>query len=113
MTKKKYKNQFNEVKFEYDDYPTRQDYLYKNISEKYSDIVTILVANQSENTYIIEKYFAYSTHAVYWVSNGKYSPNTIVENDKIEQIRKNIDVHDIDRIIIQNIDELKYRYDNQ
>lgn len=112
-TPKMYKNQFNEEKFRYDVHPTRLDYLYEEISKEYDDIVTILVANQSENKYIVEKYFAYSTKAAYWVSNGRYSAGIIVDDFEIERIRKDMDISAIDKSTIEKIDVFKSRYDNQ
>lgn len=113
ITQKIYKNQFNEEMFKYDDQPSRIDYLYNEISIKYNEIVTILIACQAENTYIIEKYFAYSTKAAYWVSNGRYSSNELLDNEKITRIRNDIDISAIDKSIIDKIDRFKSRYDEQ
>lgn len=107
-----YKNQFNEEKFSYREYATRQDWLYKEISEKYEPII-ILVTNETEKLYTIEKYFAYSTKAIYWVSNGRYSPNRVIDNFEISKIRNDIDISKIDKLLIKKIDEFKKWYDNQ
>ncbi len=113
VRKRKYKNQFNEVMFSYDEYATRQDFLYKNIAEEYDDIIFILVASQSQNTYTIEKYFAYSTKSRYWVSNGRYSHDQPIDDSVIDKIRRDIDVSKIDAYLIDSIDEFKTWYDNQ
>lgn len=113
VRKKVYRNQFNEKMFSYKEYATRQDWLYKEISEKYEEIVFILVANQSEYTYTIEKYFAYSTKAAYWVSNGKYSSERMIDNSRIEEIRNDIDVSRIDKSLILKINKLKDCLDEQ
>lgn len=110
---KEYRNQFNEKLFTYPLYASRQDWLYKEISDKYKDFVFILVAKQQENNYTVEKYFAYSTKAVYWVSNGKYASDTIVDDAKIDEIRRNIDVSRIDKEIIDKIDKLTDLLKNQ
>lgn len=93
-SKKKYINQFAEVKFEYDEYPSRLDYLYNEISNNYKNLVFILVAE--ENDYCIEKYFAYSLKAAYWVSNGGYS-------DQHEEIDDGI----IEKILLNEKDKNK------
>lgn len=111
--KKIYKNQFNEEKFTYKEYATRQDWLYKEISEKYESIIIILVTNETEKLYTIEKYFAYSTKAAYWVSNGRYSPNLVIDSLEISKIRNDINISEIDKSLIKKIDEFKKWYDNQ
>lgn len=113
ITQKVYKNQFNEEKFKYDQQPTRQDFLYNEISKKYHKIVTILIAKQVENTYIIEKYFAYSTKAAYWVSNRGYSSGEPLNDEKIMSIRNDIDMSAIGTPIVDKINKFKARYDEQ
>ena len=108
---KQYINQFNEEVFKYEEYATRQEWVYKDISEKYKSIITILVAK--ENNYTIEKYFAYSFKAVYWVSGGRYSSNKIIDDFEIDRIRKGIDVSKIDDSLKLKIEALKKAYDNQ
>lgn len=109
--KKKYRNQFNEEMFDYYECATRQDWLYREIKEKYSDIIVILVAKEDE--YKIEKYFAYSTKAIYWVSNGRYGPNRVIDDVEINRIRNEIDVSKIDSCILDKIKQIKDWYDNQ
>ena len=46
-----------------------------------------MVSDVAENTYTIEKYFAYTTEAEYWVSNGNYSPSTVVDSTKIIELK--------------------------
>lgn len=110
---KQYRNQFNEemFSFTYKEYATRQDWLYKEISEKYKSITTILVAKQ--NDYIIEKHFAYSTKAAYWVSNGRYSSDRKIDQSEIINIRDNIDISKIELSLKEKIAILKEWYDNQ
>lgn len=110
---KEYRNQFNEKKFPYIEYASRQDFLYKELSEKYEEIKFILVAKQTDNTYTIEKYFAYSTKSAYWVSNGRYNPNQMICDFEIERIRNNIDISKIDKELIKKINKFKEWYDNQ
>lgn len=110
---KRYVNQFNSTKFLYPQFANRQDYLYKEISEKYKSITTIMVSDVSENTYTIEKYFAYTTEAEYWVSNGKYSPRTVVDSNKIMNIKNAIDVSKVDVELIKKIDEFGEKYHQQ
>lgn len=105
--KKEYRNQFNELMFTYPEYASRQDWLYKEISEKYEDIFWILVAKQ--DVYVIEKYFAYSTKAAYWVANGRYSSKTEVD---VEKIRESIDVSSIDKELVIKINTLRELLDN-
>ena len=100
--RKEYRNQFNEVMFTYPVYASRLDWLYEKISEKYEAIFWILIAEQ--DSYVIEKYFAYSTKAAYWVSNGRYSLETKVDIDKI---RGCIDVSSIDKGLVDKIDDLR------
>ncbi|MDD6770885.1 hypothetical protein [Inconstantimicrobium porci] len=108
---KDYINQFNEKVFTYKEYATRQEYEYKDISDKYKSIITILVAK--ENNYTIEKYFAYSFKAVYWVSGGRYSSEKEIDDSKIESILEDIDISKIDKLLIDKIKKLKDKYDNQ
>ena len=108
---KQYINQFNEEVFKYEEYATRQEWVYKDISEKYKSIITILVAK--ENNYTIEKYFAYSFKAVYWVSGGRYSSEKEIDDSKIESILEDIDISKIDKLLIDKIKKLKHKYDNQ
>lgn len=103
---KEYRNQFNEMKFLYLVQPTRLDYLYDEIAKKYEKIIYIIVARQAENTYTIEKYFAYSTKAEYWVSNGRYAPKTVVTDAKIQEIKNGIDMQFIDESLKKKIDKL-------
>lgn len=99
---KEYRNQFNEVMFTYPVYASRLDWLYGKIKEKYEEIFWILIAEQ--DSYVIEKYFAYSTKAAYWVSNGRYSSETKVDIDKI---RESIDVSNVDNELIGRIVSLR------
>lgn len=108
--KKEYRNQFGEIMFIYDEYATRQDMLYKNISQKYEEIIFILVSKQSENTYEVEKYFAYSTKASYWVTNGRKKLK--VEDDEIKNIIDGMDASKIGNSLINKINELKGWLDN-
>lgn len=106
-----YRNQFNEeeFKFEYPLCPDRQDFLYRRIAEEYrNNILTILVAGESN--YMIEKYFAYSTKAAYWVSNGRYKPETRVNEEKINEILQGIE---IEKTLRDKIKDFKNWYDNQ
>lgn len=107
---KRYVNQFNQMMFSYPMYADRQDYLYKEISEQYHNIVTIIVTDNPNNTYTVEKYFAYTTEAKYWVSNGRYKSSTKVDT---EEIRKKIDVSDIDNELIKKIDAFGKKYKKQ
>ena len=110
---KRYVNQFNRMKFSYPQFANRQDYLYKEISEKYKSIITIMVSDVAENTYTIEKYFAYTTEAEYWVSNGNYSPSTVVDSTKIIEIKNGIDVSMVDKKLIRKIDKFGKKYFQQ
>lgn len=75
--------------------------MYKEISEKYESIIIILVTNETEKLYTIEKYFAYSTKAAYWVSNGRYSPNRVIDSLEISKIRNDINISEIDKSLIK------------
>lgn len=110
---KRYVNQFNSTKFSYPQFANRQDYLYKEISEKYKSIKTIIVSDVLENIYTIEKYFAYTTEAEYWVSNGQYSPSTVVDSNKIMKIKNAIDISKVDEELIKKIDEFGKKYHQQ
>ena len=95
--------------FTYVESGNRQDELYVRIARKYRDIIFILVSDMDE--YRIEKYFAYSLKARYWVSNGKYK--RIVTDEEIERIRAGIDLSGIDGELINRITKLKKWYENQ
>lgn len=110
---KDYVNQFNRYKFTYPEHPTRLDYLYENISQNYKNIVTILVTNNPEHTYIVEKYFAYTTIAEYWVSNGRYKANTLVDSKRIKEIKDGIDTSAISKELIEKIDKFGIVYEEQ
>ncbi|MDY5213140.1 hypothetical protein [Intestinibacter sp.] len=110
---KRYVNQFNRMKFSYPQFATRQDYLYKEIVEKYKSIVTVIITDNAENTYTVEKYFAYTTESEYWVSNGNYNSNTIVDSSRINEIRKGIDISQIDKGLIERIDSFGEKYKKQ
>ena len=84
--RKEYRNQFNRLVFPYPEYSDRIDYFYKDISEKYKEIVVILVAKREEHTYLIEKLFAYCTKAIYWVSNGRYTREDEVTEAEIMSV---------------------------
>ena len=72
-----------------------------------------MVADVAENTYTIEKYFAYTTEAEYWVSNGNYSPSTVVDSTKIIEIKNGIDVSMVDKKLIRKIDKFGKKYFQQ
>ena len=110
QSKKKYKNQFNEVIFEYKEYSTRLDFVYKDISDKYKDLIFILVY-RGDNGYNVEKYFAYSTKALYWVSNGRYKHDTKVTKADMDRIKNNIDVSNVDSDLINKINTLNKALD--
>lgn len=99
-TRKDYKNQFGKKIFDYPELANRLDFLYDNIKENYEGFFWIMVSEK--NDYLIEKYFAYSFKAIYWVSNGKYKNE--VADKEIEIIRNNIDT--------QKFNELKTKIDN-
>ena len=108
-TEKEYRNQFNECMFSYFDFATRLDWLYKEIARKYNDFTFIKVCDN--NDYLIEKYFAYTFKARYWVSNGKYASNKIIDDSDIEKIRNSVK-HQIlkngnDKSLIEKIDKLR------
>ena len=116
--KKVYRNQFNEKMFDYTEGASRQDWLYKEISEKYEAIIVIIVSNA--DIFEVEKYFAYSTKSRYWVSNGRYSPKrNRLSDDEIAKIRDGIDVSKIkdpDHLhlnLIEKINDFKTWYDAQ
>lgn len=102
--KRVYRNQFNESMFDYCEFASRLDWLYKEISERYEEILVILVAKKSE--YVLEKYFAYATKAAYWVSNGKYNPERRIDESEIDRIKKAIDISSENETLIKQIDEL-------
>ena len=104
---KQYRNQFNELMFTYPEYANRLDWLYMKIKEKYKDFFWIVVAK--EDSYLIEKYFAYSTKSAYWVSNGRYSPETKVD---IEAIRNGIDISSLETGLSEKINALRNMLDN-
>lgn len=83
---KPYKNQFNREVFTYNEYSNRLDYIYRDISENYKNIIVILVAKQEEHTYLIEKLFAYCTKSIYGVSNGRYTREDEVSDTEITSI---------------------------
>jgi len=90
--------------FDYCEFASRLDWLYKEISERYEEILVILVAKKSE--YVLEKYFAYATKAAYWVSNGKYNPERRIDESEIDRIKKAIDISSENETLIKQIDEL-------
>ena len=69
-----------------------------------------MVTDDANNAYVVEKYFAYTTEAKYWVSNGRYKSSTKVD---IEQIRKNIDISMINPELIKKIISFGKKYRNQ
>ena len=107
---KRYVNQFNKMKFSYPQFASRLDYLYKEISDNYDSIISIIVTDVVDDTYIVEKYFAYTTEAEYWVSNGKYKPTTLVDSYKIKEIKEGIDISKISKELIKRIDNFGERY---
>lgn len=110
VSEKVYANQFNRLKFRYPQHPTRLDYLYSEIYKKFKEITTILITDEAENTYTVEKYFAYTTEAEYWVSNGRYNSKTDVDTKKIKE---GIDTSIIDSKLIKKIDEFGEKYTKQ
>ena len=108
---KKYINQFNEIMFTYPIYATRLDYLYKEITQNYTSFIFVIVS-KGNNDYKIEKYFAYSTKAAYWVSNGKYSSNRVITDSNITEIRNKIDICSINQEIIKKINNLRKKLDS-
>lgn len=108
---KEYINQFNEIMFTYPIYATRLDYLYKEITQNYTSFIFVIVS-KGNNDYKIEKYFAYSTKAAYWVSNGKYSSNRVITDSDITEIRIKIDICSINQEIIKKINDLRKKLDS-
>ena len=105
---KKYINQFSESKFSYIEYPSRLDWLYNEIANKYKDLNFILITDT--NDYDIEKYFAYSLKAAYWVSNGRYSEkHETITDDEIQNILKDTQKN-IDNKVLEKINKFKKNY---
>lgn len=102
---KEYRNQFGKKIFEYNEYPQRIDFIYDDINKKYEKFFWILVSQ--ENDYWIEKYFAYSFKAIYWVANGQYKNE--VADEEIEKIRQEIDTSKFPKGLTTRINNLKNR----
>lgn len=110
---KEYRNQFNECMFSYFEFATRLDWLYREIALKYENFKFIIVCNDSE--YLIEKYFAYTLKAKYWVSNGRYSSSKIINENEISRIRKDVrgEILQNYELLIEKIDNLKVELEKQ
>lgn len=90
ICKKKYVNQFGEVKFEYEDWGQwRARNLYYHIAQNYSNLTFVCIWDEKKfdketNREVIEKYIAYKTKAAFWVNGRPF------EKEKSDEYKKDL-----------------------
>lgn len=108
LNEKPYINQFGEKCFDYNEYSSCREHLYRHIKERYADLVFVCVCleDDEEKRKSKESDFAWLTHSKFWRNGGVFkAERNNYYRDTYDSSRISLEVKAMERRILKALNE--------